>query len=202
VLAPSALAVVAQALDVLRQAPDLSQHDVRCLSLQLELEWVKATGERMLAGERRPVPARAATRNELFRLVAALKLQNGGVFDFRFRFVEAVLLWLSGDVKSAEREWATLGRESDLEVRGRTHRRLYIAGETGSPTRFRGRLTRQKPNQNWVVEVESFRWSVDLLATDFRGAQLAAGRAPPEFAIAFNYLGPIADPLDRYRGRS
>lgn len=201
-LSAAARTSAAEALLILRRAGEIARQDARCLWLQLELEWTAATGERLLRGERRPLPAGAATRDELFRLVTALKAQNGGVLDFRLRFLEALLLWVGGDVKAAELEWRALGRESDLEVRGRTRRRLFIAGEDGSPTRFTGRLTRQKPNANWVVEVDSLRGSVDLLATDFRGTQLAAGRAPPEFAIAFNYLGPIADPLDRYKGRS
>lgn len=191
-----------EALQILRKAGNISGQDGRCLSLQLELEWISATGERLLGGERRPLPVEVARRNELYRLVTAIKAQNGGVLDFRLRFLEAVLLWVAGNVKAADLEWRTLGRETDLEVRGRTHRRLFIACEDGSPRRFRGRLLRQKPNENWVVEVDSLRGSVNLLATDFRGVQLSAGRATPEFAIAFNYLNPVADPLDRYKGRS
>lgn len=200
-LGSTARSSAAQALAILRAAPEVCRVDARCLLLQLELEWTSATGERLLREERRPLPADAAGRDELFRLVTALRAQNGDVLDFRLRFLQAVLLWARGDIKTAEIEWRALGRETDLEVRGRTHRRLFIADADGSPTRFKGRLVRQRPNQNWVVEVDSLRGSVDLLATDFRSTQLAAGRAPPEFAIAFNYIGPIADPLDRYRGR-
>ncbi len=192
----------AHALKVLRRDGEVTRQDTRCLSLQLELEWTAATGERLLRGERRPAPAAPATLDELFRLVTALKAQNDDVLDFRLRFLQAVLLWVRGDVKAAELEWRALGRATDLEVRGRAHRRLFLANDEGQPRLFRGRLTRQKPNQNRVVEVDSLRGSVDLLATDYRGTQLAAGHAPPAFAIAFNSLGPIADPLERYRGRS
>jgi len=192
----------AKALIVLRKEREITRQDARCLSLQLELEWTSATGERLLRGERRPVPASPSTRDELFSLVTELKAQNGDVLDFRLRFLHAVLLWVRGDVRAAELEWRALGRETDLVVRGRAHRRLFLASEDGRPRSFRGRLTRQKPNGNWVVEVDSLRGSVDLLASDFRGTQFVAGHAPPEFTIAFNYLGPIADPLERYRGRS
>jgi hypothetical protein len=38
---------------------------------------------------------------------------------------------------------------------------------------------------------------VQLLSRDFSDIELAYGRTVPLFAIAFNYIGPIADPVRR-----
>jgi hypothetical protein len=92
-------------------------------------------------------------------------------------------------------------RESD-KVRGRRRIiRSYLAStSTGQPQKFHGDV-------RWVasssargeVYVEEIRHRILFLPQDFRRPDIAPGDTLGEFHIAFNFLGPIADPVGYYR---
>jgi len=54
-----------------------------------------------------------------------------------------------------------------------------------------------KGGADWRVRVEGLNTSISLLAHEFADQDLAHGRELRNFGIAFNYVGPIADPLTR-----
>ena len=68
--------------------------------------------------------------------------------------------------------------------------------ESGAPRQFRGRVER-RGEEDWWIRVEGIAWQVKMLARDFPNEALAHGRELRGFGIAFNYIGPIADPLAR-----
>ena len=49
------------------------------------------------------------------------------------------------------------------------------------------------------VRVDGLKQTVDLLSRDFPRDEIAYGRSIKRFAIAFNFIGPIADPIGRRR---
>lgn len=189
-----ALAGVARAAELLEGNWDKIGRDARCLRLLLELQWMLATRERLLRRERRPLPYDPTVRAKLLRTLTQISLGPTQAFDNQLRYLQAVLLWARRDYGRAREQFTLLSHDTEYEDRYRPRRRLIMAGASGEAINLRGRLLREKSPGHWQIEVEGFTEAA-LLARDFPGQTLQAGREVRDFAIAFNYVGPIADPI-------
>ena len=174
--------------------------DDRCQRLLLRLRWAQATGERLMFNQRGRTPVDTALIFELRKIVSALNERAGADARNRERFLEAVLCWLLKDANRAIEIWQSLSRDTDYEDRARAGRWLVATDENGAPRQFRGRVEARREN-NWQVRVEGIEKPISLLEYDFPNDDLAHGRELRGFGIAFNYIGPIADPLSRPRYR-
>lgn len=170
--------------------------DPRCIRLLLRLRWAEATGEPLLKGERGRTPADPAQIDDLLRIVARLNERAGLTSRNSERYLEVVLTWLSKDFARAIDMWKALSRDSEFEDRSRVVRRLLASDATGAPLKYRGRVE-GKGGLDWRVRVEGINAAISLLAHEFSDQDLAHGRELRDFGIAFNYVGPIADPLTR-----
>ena len=173
--------------------------DDRCQRLLLRLRWAQSTGERLMFNQRGRTPVDPDLILELREIVSALNEQAGADARNRERFLEAVLCWLLKDTNAAIEIWQSLSRDTEYEDPARVGRWLVETDENGSPRQFRGRVEARR--NNWQVRVEGIEKPISLLAYDFPNDDLAPGRELREFGIAFNYIGPIADPLSRPRRR-
>ena len=104
-----------------------------------------------------------------------------------------------GDEKDAVRMFRELSRATEYQDSSRVVRRHVIADANGEPCSFSGRVERQRSEGHWIVRVDELRQTIDLLGRDFPNEDIAYGRSLRGFAIAFNYIGPIADPIGRRR---
>ena len=172
--------------------------DDRCQRLLLRLRWAQATGERLMFNQRGRTPVDTDLIFELRKIVSVLNEQAGADAHNRERFLEAVLCWLLKDTNRAIEIWRSLSHDTEYEDRARVMRWLLTTDENGSPRQFRGRVEARR-EKNWQVRVEGIEEPISLLARDFPNAELAQGRELREFGIAFNYIGPIADPLSHPR---
>ena len=189
------------AVHFLKQHESAIANDARCLYLLLQLIWAVHTGDRLLRGSRRPLPANRGALSELLGIVAKLNALASDGSRFILRYLEATLAWMNGDTPRAFEIWRRLARDTEYEDPSRIIQRLFVADASGKPVLFRGRLERERQPGKWQLRVDSVADYVDLQDTDFRGEDLAVGREIREFTIGFNYLGPIATPLTRYRER-
>lgn len=175
--------------------------DARCARLLLRLRWAEATGQRLLQGERGHTPAVSAQVGNLLEIIAGLNERAGVTIRNSERYLEAVLTWLARDFSKAIEIWKGLSRDSEFEDRSRVIRRLLASDASGAPLKFRGRVEGTKGGADWKVRVEGINTSISLLAHEFKDHDLAHGRELRDFGIAFNYVGPIADPLTRSAAR-
>lgn len=175
--------------------------DARCLNLLLQLNWITFTGDKLLRGERRPIPNDYRGCVKLRDIVNLLNRVSGDGARSIYRFLEATLEWMTGDIRRATEVWRALERDTEYEDPSRMVRRLYIAGVDGKPIVYRGRVERQRGESKWSVQVEGMSGNIDLFGRDFKSEDLQVGREIRDFAISFNYLGPIADPASRFGGR-
>ncbi|QAT84799.1 hypothetical protein EJ065_3235 [Corallococcus coralloides] len=185
----------------LRERSHLFKNDTRCLQLMLQLEWAAATGDRLLHGERRPIPYDPGTRMRI--LDGARELNRAAGEDARFvlRYLEATLTWVTGDPSRAVELWRALERETEFEDASRITRRLFLADATGKPILFRGRIDKQKGRSHWLLHADGWASPIRLPEREFQNEDIQPGREIRDFAIAFNYLGPIADPASRHGGQ-
>ena len=171
--------------------------DDRCQRLLLNLRWAQATGERLMFNERGRTPANEAQVFELLSIVNGLNERAGTDARNRERFLEAVLCWLLNDTNRAIDLWKSLSQDTDYEDRSRVVRWFLETDGGGSPRQFRGRVEK-RGEYGWRVRVEGeTERRITLRARDFPHEDLAPGRELRDFGIAFNYIGPVADPLSR-----
>ena len=184
-----------RAADFLGSRLDRIKGDRRCLLLLLEARWIVEVGRWPLRGERQPLPRGDGVRSELLDIARALNYAAGGAAGHVPRYLEAVLAWLDGDEQFAIGVFREIAQETDHEVPGRVVRRHVITDADGAPCRFEGRVERDRGEGHWSVRVDGLDRRVDLLSRDFPKEHVAYGRTVRGFSIAFNFIGPIADPV-------
>ena len=150
--------------------------------------------------QRGRTPVDDAQISELLTIVNSLNEQAGPDAHNRERFLEAVLCWLLKDTKRAIELWQSLSRDTEYQDTSRVVRWLLATDMSGSPRQFRGRVEERGENI-WRIRVEGIDRPIRVSAHDFPNDDLAHGRELRGFGIAFNYIGPSAEPLSRPRRR-
>jgi len=173
--------------------------DDRCRRLLLTLRWAQATGERLMFRPRGRTPAGEKYLFELRQTVSALNESGSTDARIRERYLEAMLSWLLNDVNYAFDLWRSLSDDTDYQDPHRTVRWHLVTDEQGSPRRYQGRV--EVSGANHKMRVEGVERPVSLSLRDFPSDEVVHGRELRDFGIAFNYIGPIADPLDRHSPR-
>jgi hypothetical protein len=180
---------------ILEASWNTTVRDERCLRYLLSCQWISATGQWPLRGERRAIPATTETRRTVLRTIQALRDLGVSERDHGLVYLEAVLSWLGADENLAIRTWRELSRETEFSDSRRVVRRLILTDDSGRPQLFEGRVEAETEPGRFLVWAEPLNRRVQVLGRDFPGLELAYGRTIPRFGIAFNYIGPIADPL-------
>jgi hypothetical protein len=177
------------------------REDVRALQLLIQLLWIEKSGEMMLRRERCPIPADKIFQQKILSLVKALNNVSGEAAKNNYRFLEATFEWLVGSGTYARELFNTLSKDTEFEDSSRIVRRLILEGTHSTYGGFKGRIEKNRGEGHWTISVEGLVNTVDLLARDFAKEDLREGREIRDFNIAFNHLGPIADPLSRQGAR-
>ena len=112
------------------------------------------------------------------------------------------MAWRLKREHAAREIWDTLSRDTESSDPRRVVRHHVWTGVDGEPRIFYGRVVRDNLGRGRVrVLVEEIRQEIELLQRDFpqlelrRGANVSGG-----FYIAFNFIGPVAEPLKRRGG--
>lgn len=175
---------------------DNIRQDERCLWLLLENLWIAEMRRRPLRGERQPLPV-GDVRRKFLDIVRSLNHAAGESSRYGTRYLEAVLTWLEEDYVSSREIFRQLHRETDNVYRGRIFLRHVVSDANGTPVSFTGRVERQHSEGRWQIRVRELNQTIALLERDFPREDVRYGRELSRFAIAFNFIGPIADPIRR-----
>jgi hypothetical protein len=184
------------ALAYLRENAEHIKNDVRCLELQLDLWWMTHTGQRLFEGERIALPLHNEHWRELLSLVHAIDATRNSHRSTVLLFLNAMALFHLREYSQAFDLFREVERDSD-RVRGRRRIvRSYLASTaSGQPAKFNGQVSwATNEGTKGEVFVEGVR-NVAFIPRDFGMPNARRGEAMPEFHIAFNFLGPIADPV-------
>jgi hypothetical protein len=181
------------AAEYLRSVYDSVSADTRCLLLLLSCEWLAITGRWLFRGQRQPLPSSTEDRLKLRHILLDLLSAASNEIQARYRYLEAVLNWLTTDEVGARESFRALASEAEYVERGRVISRHVIADESGQPIVFDGIVERQVADKRWSVFVEKLSRRVDFVESDRDQSAVEIGRTLRGFTIAFNYLGPIVD---------
>ncbi len=176
-------------------------NDARCLDLLLDLWWFLKTRMRLLDRERAAIPLDEDLWRQCLDLVLAVEATGKSVRPTTLAFLRGLVLFHLSDFGQSLEVFRQVERDSD-RVRGRKRIvRSYLASTVqGRPQKFHGTVS-------WVVDdgtkggvyVEELRRIIRFLPRDFGRPEIAKGDTLGEFHIAFNFLGPVADPPGFHR---
>lgn len=193
---PADLEKARRAANFLTEHLDKIQQDERCLGLLLENLWIAEMRRRPLRGERQPLPV-GDVRRQFLDIVRSLNHAAGESSRYGTRYLEAVLTWLTEDYVSSREIFQQLHRETDNVYRGRIFLRHVVSDANGTPVSFTGRVEPQHSEGRWRIRVHELNQTIALLERDFPREDVRYGRELSGFSIAFNFIGPIADPIRR-----
>lgn len=190
----------ARALARLRQAPPDTRTDWRCAQLLIDLTWKAITGNRLLSGERAPLHLPPAALQQISQLTTDLgdaELPDG----YRFLFVRAIAEFVAGHYVEANRLFREAG-ELTRQLSKRIYTRYLLAGESGQPITFTGRVESfdSRSGQVWVEQLGTrVRFEPRLFSPS---RELARNQQLPPFFIGFKLSGgPVAEPRSVLRER-
>jgi hypothetical protein len=191
-----------RALAYLQKNRERISKDMRCLELLLDLWWIVHTGSRFFATERATVPLSQDQWGELLAIVQDIEATGESQRPVMLAYIRAIGLFHIGYVQQCLDAFREVERESD-QIRGsRRIVKSYLASTAaGTPMTFHGTVSRLSPDgKRGDVYVEELRRTVPFFPADFGKFGIGRGETLGEFHIAFNYLGPVADPPFHYRG--
>lgn len=168
-------------------------HDPRALQLLIQLRWLSVSGDRLLRRDRCVIPQDLNFQSKILNYVRTLNDMAGSGASNVYRLLEATLQWIAGNSSLAREQFNQLARDSDFEDGSRVVRRLLLISEDSEG--YRGTADRLRKEGNWSISVKNFAGTIDLETRQFSGEDLRKGRELRGFNIAFNFLGPIADPI-------
>ena len=175
------------------------EHDPRCLNLLFDYWWFSKTGHRLFDDERRVLPFAVDDWLYALQLIRNLKSLQGLQRGLTLSFLEALALFHLDHITLAIQLFREIETESYTVSSRRRILRSFIASEpSGSPRIFRGTVGSVEPGgRRGQVMVEELRQRITFLPADFGRPEIRQGDSLGEFHIAFNFIGPIADPQAR-----
>lgn len=124
---------------------------------------------------------------------------EGASGDPRTQYLRAVIMWRLRREHGAVEVWKLLSQETAFSDPRRVVRHHIWTESRGQPRLFHGRVVNDRFDHGRArVRVEEIRQHVELLQRDFPRVELRRGASVPGgFHVAFNFIGPVADPPGR-----
>ncbi|MEK7996652.1 MAG: hypothetical protein AAB403_22850, partial [Planctomycetota bacterium] len=186
-----------RALVYLEANRDRISHDARCLDLLLDLWWMVKTRSRFFSSERATPPLGNEDWQYLLRAVDQLTMTGESYRPLILTFLRGLALFHLRQYDASIEVFREVDRESGTLWGKQRIIRSYLAStSSGTPQVFHGTVA-------WVaadgsrgdVYVEEMMRRIRFFPREFGKQQdIRKGETLGEFHIAFNFLGPVADP--------
>lgn len=183
--------------------------DERCLFLLLRLWWIMKVGKPMFypGRERQSVPFGLDDWQYCLNLVDTIIGQSQFTVKAELLFLRGFALFHLEQIRESFEVFHELERQVDKTGRQRVVR-SYVASEIlnefsfsteGKPKKFTGEVQWRNPDASKVgrVYVSELRYSIPFIPNDFKRPLIRPHESLGTFHIAFNFLGPIAEPAER-----
>lgn len=188
----------AEYLEENRQA--VSQ-DGRSLYLLLRVWWMWKTRKPIFYGERQTVPFTKEDWQYCLRVVEELMAAGAAYNKPLLTYLRGLATFHLDRVQNALDIFKELERESDKTGRRRIIRSYLASTSDGQPRKYSGEVAWrvEDPFKAGGVEVTQLRLRIHFIPQDFNRPNIRRGESLDEFHIAFNFLGPIADPIGYFK---
>jgi hypothetical protein len=187
------------AVSNLLNAPSEVRGDWRCSRLLLDLFWELKTGKKFLRGQREALAFSAQDWSDCVEVVEAVSSTTS--FDqYRLEFLHGLALFHLGQYRKSEAVFQDLDRRT-VELSSRVVATYLASTESGEPQLHSGRVTWTSPDGRrgkvWLDKLSIEVAFIPRRFTAFEHPQ--RGETLPDFHIAFNMRGALADPVRRLR---
>lgn len=190
---------IAKAEEYLEQNRETINEDGRCLDLLLDLWWLVNAKQRFFGAQRVSLPFSDQQWKYVLQLVSSIELTGQSHRALLLRFISALALFHLGNVEQCVQILHELESEAEQILGMRRVVKSYLASDKmGKPLKYHGTVSWVSHERNrGEVTVDELRRKIDFLPRDFGSPDLRKGSTLGEFHIAFNFLGPVADPMRR-----
>jgi hypothetical protein len=172
-------------------------NDSRCLYLLLHTWWKMRTGKPLFYGERQTLPFSQDDWQYCLRLISDLANTDEPLTNPSLIYLRGVTTFHIGDINGSLRIFRELGRGEKYVTGRRRIIRSYLASTSdGKPEVFNGTVDWVSDNgAKGEVYVEKLRSRILFLPHDFSRPDIQKHDTLNKFHLAFNFIGPIADPI-------
>lgn len=177
-------------------------NDGRCLYLLLRLWWTARTGLPVLYGEQRQtLPFTQQEWEYCFNLLLDLIKADETYDSPSIKYLLGLAAFHLGDVPQAIDIFKDVEQEAETMLGGKRIKYIYHASKAnGEAEIYQGQVTYlQREGEKGSVRVEKLHINIPFIKEEFerKGYDVRMGKTL-HFHLAFNFLGPIADPIGRY----
>ncbi|MEV4049673.1 hypothetical protein AB0J55_00665 [Amycolatopsis sp. NPDC049688] len=179
----------------LLEAPLEIREDWRCSRLLLDLFWELKTGKKFLRGEREALAFSQRDWRECVEVVQSASAATS--FDqYRLEFLHGLALFHLGQYRKSDAVFRELDRRT-VELSSRVVATYLASTEDGKPQLYSGRVTWTSPDgRRGKVWLDKHAIEVAFLPKRFTVFEPPRrGETLPDFHIAFNMRGALADPV-------
>ena len=174
--------------------------DKRCLFFLLNLWWRAKTGKSQFYEERQVVPFSQDDWSYLRQLIEDLLSKPDVLGNLRLQYLKGLALFHLGQISASFDAFRDIERQADkVRTRRRIVRSYLASTPEGKPKKFHGIMQWKDAERNrGEIYVEELRRRILFFPRDFALIDSQKGDAVEDFHIAFNFIGPAADPAHRY----
>ena len=179
----------------LLNAPPEVREDWRCSRLLLDLFWELKTGKKFLRGEREALAFSTQDWSDCVEVVQSISSATS--FDqYRLEFLHGLALFHLGQYRKSEAVFQDLDRRT-VELSSRVVATYLASTESGEPQLHGGRVTWTSPDgRRGKVWLDTLSIEVAFIPRRFTVFEPPQrGETLPDFHIAFNMRGALADPV-------
>jgi hypothetical protein len=198
---PLGISRIESGLAYLRKYWEKICHDSRCLDLVLDLWWYSHVKTKFFEYERSTIPLNLEKLRECLDILLALEQVGDSQRPVLLMFLRALIVFHLGDVDQAIDLFRLVESES-YQIRGRWRiiRSYIVSLPSGAPRKFHGNVAwASEERGRGEVYVEELRRKIQFIPREFGRGNLIRGESLGEFHIAFNFLGPLAEPVTYYK---
>ena len=191
------------AVEYLEENRSVIANDSRCLHLLLHTWWKMQTGKPIFYGERQTVTF--SEENWKYFLGIIIDLMKIGEFSTNpaLMYLQGLATFHLGHIGDAFNIFRELERESDYVTGRRRIIRSYLASTIdGKPRKFNGTVTwKSEDGRKGEIYVEELRRKIPFFPRDFNRPDIKKHDSLNDFQLAFNFIGPIADPRSYFKSQ-
>jgi hypothetical protein len=176
-------------------------YDARTLFLLLKVWWLSKTGKRLFCGERETLPFNREDWLECLEIVESLMKTSDFYENPSLTYLKGLSTFHLDQVQQSLTIFKELENLVDIKGRRRIIRSYIASNSDGQPKKYTGEVAWIHNNSNEIGKVyvsELQRSLINFMPNIFQRPDIRKGESLGEFHLAFNFLGPIADPIAYY----
>jgi hypothetical protein len=182
------------AFSYLNDRMDLVAEDGRCLYLLLQLWWLTRTSFPLFYGERQVPPFTDSDWVYLLNLTQQIVQSGQGYRISMLLYLQSVALFHLGDFERSLAVFREISYEpEETQGRRRIIRSILASNAAGTPRLYSGTV-RWTDGAKGELFIEEIGRNIRFLPHEFIRSEIRIGETLANFHIAFNFIGPIAEP--------